>query len=749
MKPRLLLLLTLGLFAWHELDAATPTPTPTATASPSRRRSPSPNQVPPSQVKPTPLPLRTAPPIGPSAAPQRTAIPKPTAAQLSPPPAFTRRTPAGPSANTRVPDPSANDNRLVKGKESRKNFNAGTALRTLPRAVVPQNKKLTEIKPSAQPVTFQKFELLDPETGKTTRANGEPFTADSIITLPNGKTMKAGEYYEKINQIEADFAKRGRSLRQLKAAPPDTLTKEAPHQRARKTMTPFTDPVVNDSLRVKQAGAVKSIHRPLKPGSIRTPLDSVVAEKPTSVSSAAGPSAKLSLSVPDGVTARILTTTTQAELMKAVQESAQVRRANLETSFKSTTEAVRQRVLMRKKEDGPKPYVNLGKLLIFTSANGSDSATANTTLSGDIKPGLGSSATAGNAQFALRWELASPAAKATEGTLKVTHAQTGAQVGSVPVTIAANQTSQNLYFQFPSSAKPGPYVAAVYVAKTTSSKVSVNYTAEGPGTVTLPPDPYAEIKWFAPFVTKPAATDSPPMGDPGLFSAYFKTSSNLSYTSGYHGKAILGAYVLGVDARAVTGDVFVGLKTGGMSATAKLLLFDQAVYEYGYDSGGKPMDEVDESREEQFVYPFSKDYEYTFTVGIIPITVQCSLAGEAGFGVIAHLKPADQLVYTNVVSSLNVWVDAKAFVNLEVAGGGFYGHLSIMYDIVTYELDTVNKVTRCYNDLDALQGEFGLFAFAYLPAFNIPPWKLHEWYWPWVKWDSPIHDSGDLFNTSW
>jgi hypothetical protein len=239
------------------------------------------------------------------------------------------------------------------------------------------------------------------------------------------------------------------------------------------------------------------------------------------------------------------------------------------------------------------------------------------------------------------------------------------------------------------------------------------------------------------------------MGDPAYFSAYFKTSSNLSCTSGYHGKAILGAYVLGADARAVTGDIFVGLKTGGLSATAKLLFFDQEVYSYGYDSGGKPMDEVDENHEEQFVYPFSKDYEYHFVVGVIPITVQCNLSGEAGFGVIAHLKPADKLVYTNVVSSLNVWVDAKAFVDLEVCGGGFYGHIAIMYDIVTFELDTANNTTRCYNDLDALQGEFGLFAFAYLPAFNIPPWKLHEWQWPWVKWDSPIHETGDLFNVTW
>jgi hypothetical protein len=480
MNRHLLLFLTLSVFAWQELEAATPTPTP------SRRRSPASAQATPSPVKPSPLPQRTAapravvspsnPPVKPSIAPQRTAIPKPSAAQLSSPPVGPRKTPTGPDLSTRVPGPSSNDNRLVKGNEKHKNFNAGTAPRTLAKAVVPENEKLTEIKPSGPPIALQNFELLDPETGKTTRANGQPFTADSMITLPNGKTMTAGEYYKKINEVEADLAKKGRSLRQLKAVPPDELTKLLPYQRARKTMTAFADPVVNESLRVKQASQVKSIHRALNPARLITPLDSVLAEKPTTISSAPLPSTNQSLSAPEGLTARILTATTEAEMKKAVQDSAQVRRANLETSFKKTTQVVRQRLLERKSGNEPKAYLSLGKLLVFTNASGSNLATANTNTGGDITPYLKPAATVANAQFALRWELSSPAAVATDGILKVKDASTGAQVGSVSVTIAAKQSHQNIYFQFPAGINPGAYVAAVYVDKTTSSKVSLNFT---------------------------------------------------------------------------------------------------------------------------------------------------------------------------------------------------------------------------------------------------------------------------------
>jgi len=70
-----------------------------------------------------------------------------------------------------------------------------------------------QVKPTAfkvnkrPPIPFKKFEMLDPQTGK-------PLSRDTKLpTLPNGKTMTAGEYYDKLNQLEAEFNKLGYTLR--------------------------------------------------------------------------------------------------------------------------------------------------------------------------------------------------------------------------------------------------------------------------------------------------------------------------------------------------------------------------------------------------------------------------------------------------------------------------------------------------------------------------------------------------------
>jgi hypothetical protein len=777
---RYVLLLVLGMFAWPAGDAAGQTPSATPGVTPAHRRDQARVPANPSTARTTPLPQRTAPAI--TAPPTASIKPTPLPRRSAPP-----DTASNPSSvkQTLHPQRSATPQALgetkattkagqdlsashinsstvnpagIQAKEIHRAFNAGTHLRTLPQVKLPEQKKLTAIKPSGQVVTFQKFELLDPETGKTTTSRGQPFTADSPVTLPNGKTMKAGEYYEKINQIEASLVKNGRSLRQTKGVPAEETQKVLPHQRI-KQATPFSDPVLNEPMRVNQATAIKSLHRPIVAGRLLTPLDTVLAANRTqqqSLSSSTLHSPSESVSVPGGLTARILATTTEVELKKAVEEKAQVRRAAFEDTFKRSAQAAREKFRTGgRKKTGPggsQAVLSKGKLLIFTDQAGGGNATSRTTLDGEFKAILKPSATAAGGAFALRWELSSAPANPVTGLLKITEAQSGSIVGVVPVTIPAAKSTAIVSFQFPASAAVGSYAAAVYVDQDSSSKVAISYTGGGTTEVKIvaPPDQFAPYKQLGfPSGATTAPTDSSPMGDPSLFSAYFTTSSNLGFLYGYHSKAILGVTILGAKGEAVTGDVFVGLKTGGLSATAKLLLFGEEVYGYGYDAGGKTMDEVDETHEEQFVYPFSKEYSYTFFIGPIPVTVEAALAGEAGFGVIAHLKPADNLVYTNVVCSLNVWVNAKAMVDLEVCGGGFYGHLDLMYDVVTFELDTVNKVTRCNNDLDALQGEFGLYGYAYLPAFNLPPWKLHQWYWPWVKWDNPIHDSGDLFNVSW
>ncbi|MBE9033051.1 hypothetical protein IQ266_25265 [filamentous cyanobacterium LEGE 11480] len=58
-----------------------------------------------------------------------------------------------------------------------------------------------------QPVRFKAFAVKDPKTGKAISPN-------TILTLPNGKRVKAGAYYAELNRLEQGFSRLGHSLRQ-------------------------------------------------------------------------------------------------------------------------------------------------------------------------------------------------------------------------------------------------------------------------------------------------------------------------------------------------------------------------------------------------------------------------------------------------------------------------------------------------------------------------------------------------------
>ncbi|MEI2579914.1 hypothetical protein [Scytonema sp. PRP1] len=88
------------------------------------------------------------------------------------------------------------------------------------------------------PVKFQAFELKDPETGKQ-------ISADTILTLPDGKKVKAGEYYAELNRLEQQFNQLGYSLR----SPEEKVT--------------LQESVVDSSSLQKQVEAIKKQQQPV------------------------------------------------------------------------------------------------------------------------------------------------------------------------------------------------------------------------------------------------------------------------------------------------------------------------------------------------------------------------------------------------------------------------------------------------------------------------------------------------------
>ncbi len=57
------------------------------------------------------------------------------------------------------------------------------------------------------PIQYQAFEIKDPQTGQA-------ISPDTVLTLPDGKKVKAGEYYAELNRLEQQFNQLGYSFRQ-------------------------------------------------------------------------------------------------------------------------------------------------------------------------------------------------------------------------------------------------------------------------------------------------------------------------------------------------------------------------------------------------------------------------------------------------------------------------------------------------------------------------------------------------------
>jgi hypothetical protein len=112
-------------------------------------------------------------------------------------------------------------------------------------------------------IAFVPFEMKEPGTGK-------PIAADKILTLPDGKTIKAGEYFALLNQYEKEFNKAGYTLRskarekvmKTNVSPQRILEQRSIIQKSHlKTSAPvkaLTKPLVSDAEIRKYAGKTQA-----------------------------------------------------------------------------------------------------------------------------------------------------------------------------------------------------------------------------------------------------------------------------------------------------------------------------------------------------------------------------------------------------------------------------------------------------------------------------------------------------------
>jgi hypothetical protein len=96
----------------------------------------------------------------------------------------------------------------------------------------------------AAPIAFKPFDILDP-------SNGKPISRDAKLpTLPNGKTLTAGQYYDELNKLERQFNALGRSLKTPVGVKPPPVKFEL-------QTTPLPTAIIQ-----RQAQALRAAHLP-------------------------------------------------------------------------------------------------------------------------------------------------------------------------------------------------------------------------------------------------------------------------------------------------------------------------------------------------------------------------------------------------------------------------------------------------------------------------------------------------------
>ncbi|MBW4507348.1 MAG: hypothetical protein KME64_12650 [Scytonematopsis contorta HA4267-MV1] len=86
------------------------------------------------------------------------------------------------------------------------------------------------------PIQYQAFEIKDPQTGQA-------ISPDTVLTLPDGKKVKAGEYYAELNRLEQQFNQLGYSFRQ-------------PEEKVL-----LQESIIDKSILQRQVDAISSEHR--------------------------------------------------------------------------------------------------------------------------------------------------------------------------------------------------------------------------------------------------------------------------------------------------------------------------------------------------------------------------------------------------------------------------------------------------------------------------------------------------------
>jgi hypothetical protein len=299
-------------------------------------------------------------------------------------------------------------------------------------------------------------------------------------------------------------------------------------------------------------------------------------------------------------------------------------------------------------------------------------------------------------------------------------------------------------------AVPGP----MKVATLPSSGVSRAVEA---GKLNLPPPK-------KPGVTVTETNEYPfSIGDPKLFAASVNgkldlagSEENMKLT----GAARAGVSIFGISSDVARLDAWVNApKKGNMTGKVTLdVLPFGTIYNLSLDGASV-------SKEDNITRGVDVEFaSFRVMIGPVPVKVKAGAQGNVGVKYYAGLNPASAVAEFAPIVRSNLYVQAG--IDVVVAGAGAGASMTLVnYDLSMYgslrlwtqipdggtkpELG-IREIYTVSHKLTMLSGSAYAYAYIYVPACCVPPWKKKEWKWEMFNWDGFTPVDGNLADvTRW
>jgi hypothetical protein len=244
------------------------------------------------------------------------------------------------------------------------------------------------------------------------------------------------------------------------------------------------------------------------------------------------------------------------------------------------------------------------------------------------------------------------------------------------------------------------------------------------------------------------------LGDPSVISGYINGKIALDGTNNatsVNAEVDAGGSLFSqsFDLLRVTGNLNAP-KTGTMNVTLGASVLGNSVYNVNQNVT------TSWSKSDSISKTLDKSVTINFSLGPIPMSAKIGAQGTAGISYGVAVASVKASVYVGPFVHTKAY--AQVGVDIVVAGAGAGANLTLLNTdgnlngAISIEADTLSRPYFKYTDsysqnLNMLDGNLYVYAYVYVPCWDIPPWCKKEYDWNIFSWTG-FKASGVLFNDS-